>query len=91
MSKWFSANKLALNLDIRNEIKFVMNNSPLHTLSISYKEKYVEESVNTKFLGLQMDNHLNWITHIDQLVPELVVHVMQLGLCYISATLNTLT
>jgi hypothetical protein len=28
-------------------------------------------SVNTKFLGLQIDNHLNWQNHTNQLVPEL--------------------
>jgi hypothetical protein len=38
--------------------------------------QYVEESVNTKFLGLQVDNHLNGKRHIDQLVPQLS------GACY---------
>jgi hypothetical protein len=28
----------------------MMKNSTQHTLSTGYKEKYVEESVNTKFL-----------------------------------------
>jgi hypothetical protein len=52
-----------------------MKNSPQHTLSIGYKEKYVEESVNTKFLGLQ-NNQLNWKNRIYQLVPKLS------GACY---------
>jgi hypothetical protein len=30
-----------------------------------------EESVITTFLSLQIDNHLNWENHIDQLVPKL--------------------
>jgi hypothetical protein len=29
-------------------------------LNIGYNGKYIEEPVNTKFLGLQSDNHLNW-------------------------------
>jgi hypothetical protein len=33
--------------------------------------QYEEETVNTKFLGLQIDNYLNWKPHIDQLVPKL--------------------
>jgi hypothetical protein len=57
-------------------VKFKTNNSPQHTLSIGYKEKCVEESVNTKFLCLQIDNCLNWKKHIDQLVPNLS------GACY---------
>jgi hypothetical protein len=48
-----------------------MTNSPQHTLSTSHKEKYVEKSVNRQCLGLQIDNHINWKNHIDQLVPKL--------------------
>jgi hypothetical protein len=38
---------------------------------IGYDEKYVEESVNTKFLDLQIGNLKNWKNHIDQMVPKL--------------------
>jgi hypothetical protein len=62
---------LALNLDKTNIIKFIMKNSPQHTLSTGYKEKYVEKSVNRQCLGLQIDNHLNWKNYIYQLVPKL--------------------
>jgi hypothetical protein len=40
------------------------------------KKKYIEETVNTEFLGLQIDNRLNWKNHVDQLVPKLS------GACY---------
>ena len=33
-----------------------MNNSPHSTFSIGCKEKYVKETVSTKFLGLKIDN-----------------------------------
>jgi hypothetical protein len=33
-----------------------------------YKEEYIEESVNKKFHGLQIYNHLNWKNHIHQLI-----------------------
>jgi hypothetical protein len=45
VSTWFSVDKLALNLDKTNIIKFIINNLPQHNFSIGYKEKYVEESV----------------------------------------------
>jgi hypothetical protein len=38
---------------------------------IGYDEKYIEESVNIKFLGLQIDNYLNWKNHIDLMIPKL--------------------
>jgi hypothetical protein len=41
------------------------------SLSIGFYGKYIEESANTKFLGLQIDNHLNWKNHIDQMIPKL--------------------
>jgi hypothetical protein len=76
MSKWFAANELALNLDKTNIIKFTTVNLPQCPLSIGYNDKYIEESVQTKFLGLQIDNHLNWANHIAQLIPKLS------GACY---------
>jgi hypothetical protein len=40
-------------------------------LNIVYEEKYIEESINTNFFGLQIDNHLNWKIHIDLMIPML--------------------
>jgi hypothetical protein len=71
MGKWFAVNKLTLNLDKTNIITFIIYNSPQFLISIGYEDKHIEESVHTKFLGLQIDGHLNWKTHVDQLVPEL--------------------
>jgi hypothetical protein len=71
MIEWFSANKLVLNLEKTNIMKFVMNNSPHCALNIVYKNKYIKETVNSRFLGLHLDNHLNWKDHIDQMIPKL--------------------
>jgi hypothetical protein len=62
MSKWFTYNKLVINLDKTNVIKFVTNESPQCDFNIGYDETY-SKSVNTKFLGLQINNHLNWKNH----------------------------
>jgi hypothetical protein len=70
MSKWFAANRLALNLDKTSIIKFTANNSPQYALNIGYNGRCIEESVNMKFLDLQIDNHLNWTNHSDKLLPK---------------------
>jgi hypothetical protein len=57
-------------------IKFVTSNSPHCALTIGYKDTYIEETANTTFLGLHLDNHLNWKDHVDQMVPKLS------GACY---------
>jgi hypothetical protein len=71
MSKWFSADKLPLNLDKTNII-FITKNVQ-YPLNFGYNEKYlyIEEAVKTKFLLLQIGNHLKWKNHIDWLVPKL--------------------
>ena len=71
--EWFSANTLVLNLEKTNIIKFVTINQPHCALTISCKDKYIEETVNLKFLGIQIDNHLNWRNHIDQIIPKLSI------------------
>jgi hypothetical protein len=76
MIKWFAANNLVLNLDKTNIMKFVTKNSAHSTLLIDYKEKDIEDTVNTKFLGLQIDNHINWKNHIEEIIPKLS------GACY---------
>jgi len=71
VTKWFAANKLVLNLDKTNIMKFVTKNSSHSTSHIGYKEKYIEEMVSTEFLGLETANHLKWNFHIEQMIPKL--------------------
>ena len=39
-------------------MKLTTKNSLHYTLHIDHKEKYVGETVNTKFLSLPIDNHM---------------------------------
>jgi rRNA maturation endonuclease Nob1 len=71
MIKWFAANNLVLNLHKTNIIKFITKNSAHSTLCIGCKEKYLDETMNTKFLGLQTDNHINWEIDIVQIISKL--------------------
>jgi hypothetical protein len=66
-----------------NVIKFrpIANNSPQHALIIGY-EKNTEKSVNTKFLGLQIDSRLNWKNLIDQIIPNLCRACDTVGLMF---------
>jgi len=68
--EWFAANNLVLNLDKMTIIKFITKNSSHATLHIGYTDRYTEEMVNTEFLGLQIDNHLNWKNHVEQMNPK---------------------
>jgi hypothetical protein len=57
-------------------MKFITKITSHAMLHIGYKDRYTEETVNTTFLGLQIDKHLNWKNHIEQMVPKLR------GACY---------
>ena len=68
---WFAANNAVLNLDKMSIIKFITKNSLHSKLYTGFKEKYIEETVHTKLLGLQSDNHINWKNHIEQIISKL--------------------
>jgi hypothetical protein len=55
-----------------NIMKFITKNSSYSTLHIGYKEKYIVQTVNANFPGLQIDIHIN----IEQMIPKLS------GACY---------
>ena len=76
MTKWFAANNLILNLDRIKKMRSITKNSSHSILHTGYKEKYIEETVNTKFLGLQTDNHIKWKDHIKEMILKLR------GACY---------
>jgi hypothetical protein len=45
-------------------VKFITKNSPRSTLHVGYKAKYIEERMNTTFLGLKIYNHIKWNTKL---------------------------
>jgi hypothetical protein len=51
-------------------MKFCTTNKDCVNLSIGYVDKTIEEA-ETKFLSLQVDNNLNWKTHIQYIIPKL--------------------
>jgi len=82
-------------------MKFITQNSSHFTLYIGYKEKYIEETNNTEYLGPEIDNHIKWRNHIKQGIYKLSgagyavrsgVHVgnvhfqMNLNTCFHSVT-----
>jgi hypothetical protein len=48
------------------------NNKTCYNLNIGYDDKKsVEDAETTTFLGLQIDNNLNWKAHIQYIMPKL--------------------
>jgi len=53
-----------------NIMKFITKNSAHSAIHLVYREKNTEETVNTRFVGLQIDNHKNWKNHIEEMIPK---------------------
>jgi hypothetical protein len=51
-------------------------------LTIEYKNILIEEVITTKFLGMHIDNNMNWKKHIYHILPKLV------SVCYVIRTLH---
>ena len=78
MTDWFNANKLSLNLYKTVAMQFWNNNTNLELRVDNVKILVVE---TTKFLGVQIDNHLTWHNHVNHLINKLSINkrMMSLG------------
>ena len=71
LNKWFSSNRLSLNLEKTHYMQFLTKNSRATDLHISYENRQISRVHSTKFLGLEIDENLSWHCHIDQMIPKL--------------------
>lgn len=39
-------------------------------MAMKYANKLINETISTRFLGMQINTHLNWKKHIDQILPK---------------------
>ena len=72
ISKWFSANKLTLNV---SKSKFMIikrgNKKPKDSFILKFNGKKMEQCVSYKYLGIHLDEKLNWKTHVNFLCAKL--------------------
>jgi hypothetical protein len=51
-------------------VKFTTTSLPHYPLAVGYADKLIKET-SIKFLGVQIDNHLNWKSHINQIIHKM--------------------
>ena len=64
LSVWFAANKLVLNVSKTNFMVFGNSKQRNTTLQFSIKNSKIKRVYVTKFLGILIDDRLNWKEHI---------------------------
>ena len=60
-----------LNITKTKVIKFTPKTTAHVPLDIYYKDNVTDDIKSTKFLGMHIDNHMNWKNHVEQILPKL--------------------
>ena len=60
-----------LNITETNAIKFIPKTTEHVAFDIYYMDNAIHEVKNIKFLGMHVDNHMNWKNHVEQILPKL--------------------
>ena len=71
VSDWLSANKLSLNVKKSNFLHFHYGKRKKETLNLKLNGLEVEEKIVAKYLGVYIDNRLNWKSHIEHVKAKL--------------------
>ena len=74
LSEWLNVNRLALNVKKTNFVIFRSNRKPAnHNVTLILNRKALEQKDHVKYLGIYMDQHLNWkyqISHVSKKVSR---------------------
>jgi hypothetical protein len=69
VTKWLAANKLLLNVAKTHSMLFTFKRNESH-LKIKINNTEIEKKSITKFLGVQIDDKLNWKAHISHICDK---------------------
>ena len=71
VNKWFKTNLLTINIDKTHYIQFKTKNKPTIDIKIVCNEQPITTAHNIKFLGIYINDSINWNYHIDYIIPKL--------------------
>ena len=71
ISDWFKVNKLALNEKKTKYMLFGMPQREIKSINLKIDEKQIEMVKQFNFLGLELDNNMNWSCHINKIATKI--------------------
>ncbi len=72
LSLWLNVNRLALNISKTNFIIFRGYRKPYaHNVTLLMNKKAIEQKSHVKYLGILIDEHLNWKEHISNVTKKI--------------------
>jgi len=72
INSWLISNLLSLYIDKTRFLQFLVKNSKLTDLSISYENKHIMKMQKVKFLSLKLDNYLSCNFYIEEIIWKLI-------------------
>jgi len=90
ITQWFKDNSLSLNIEKTSYILFKnMNNRSNFNGNIYIDGKAIQKVNQTKFLGVYIDEHLNWNSHVQHLSLKLASGIYSLNMTRNMLSVNT--
>jgi hypothetical protein len=71
LNNWFNVNLLSLNFEKTGFIHFKTKNAHEINCKLQYKNKFIANLPDTKFLGLCLKNQMDWRVPTDHLMTKL--------------------
>ena len=71
LSQWLNINRLALNVGKTNFVIFRANKRVYHNVTLILNRKAIEQKDHVKYLGVLMDEHLNWKKQIANVTKKI--------------------
>ena len=68
---WLNVNRLALNVSKTNFVIFRANKPLDHNVTILMNRKAIEQKSHVKYLGVYVDEHLDWNFHISHVAKKI--------------------
>ena len=71
VNKWFKVNSLSINVELTHYIQFKTKNKPTFDVNIVCDNNLTTLVSNIKFLGIYLQDSINWSYHIEYIIPNL--------------------
>ena len=71
LTQWLNINRLALNVSKTNFVIFRANKKVYHNVTLVLNRKAIEQKDHVKYLGVLMDEHLNWKKQISNVTKKI--------------------
>jgi hypothetical protein len=83
VNKWFRINLLSININKTHCIQFKTKNKPTADINIVCNNQPITTLSNIKFLGIYINDSMNWSCHVECIIPKLS------SACYIMRSIKS--